>query len=352
MPGPAQRSTALRLLWPRSSRSCHQAALAAAPTPSASRAEQGLRRTPRCSAERARLRAELDRLNAEIDRLKRSTRRQRRLPTARSDWPTRKALARRLTQVEAQLGMRAEPASAAKPLAEPTGRVRRRDGPTRPRCEGRHLGRSVARALTQQARCDRGSRPRPQDAAGAASPSGRPRSRSVRCHGRIEAACGQRRERRRLGARGRGGGGTTVAGPASSPSKNGDATTPTSGPSVSAGATPPTGSGPVGTTSLGAQRGLSGPSPTSTSGATTGTFGGATDAASPLALQLRDVLDTATLAEIRRLESRGPSGAAQALERAAAALRARAAELDSRGQQMRAQAHPAGFAAPSPTRTK
>ena len=49
----------------------------------------------------------------------------------------------------------------------------------------------------------------------------------------------------------------------------------------------------------------------------------------------RRVDDTATLADIRRLEGTGASGSLQAIERAAAALRARADELDARAKSMR-----------------
>jgi hypothetical protein len=57
-------------------------------------------------------------------------------------------------------------------------------------------------------------------------------------------------------------------------------------------------------------------------------------------VQLRDQLDTATLADLRRLELGTSGGSAQALERASVALRARAAELDARARAMRVQAHP------------
>jgi hypothetical protein len=59
-----------------------------------------------------------------------------------------------------------------------------------------------------------------------------------------------------------------------------------------------------------------------------------------LSVQLRDLVDTATLADLRRLEGRSAGSSPQALERAAAALRARAGELDARARAMRTQAHP------------
>ena len=59
----------------------------------------------------------------------------------------------------------------------------------------------------------------------------------------------------------------------------------------------------------------------------------------PLSTQLRDLLDPATLTDIRRLETAGTAGGSpQALERAAAALRARAEWLDGQSRAMRAKA--------------
>ena len=61
--------------------------------------------------------------------------------------------------------------------------------------------------------------------------------------------------------------------------------------------------------------------------------------ATALSVQLRDLLDTATLADIRKLEAGGAGLASpQALERAAAALRARADWLESQSRAMRARA--------------
>jgi hypothetical protein len=77
----------------------------------------------------------------------------------------------------------------------------------------------------------------------------------------------------------------------------------------------------------------------SPSAAPTPTAGGAADAAAPLSVQLRDLLDPTTLAEIRRLEaSTAPGAGVEALERAAAALRARAARLHGQAQALRARA--------------
>ncbi len=347
MPGPAQRSTALAASLAAILAVLSPGRAEAAPAPTAAPGESAPSGRAALLSERARLRAELDRLNAEIDRLKRSTGVSDRLRDRLAD---AEGVARRLTQVEAQLGIRAEPPSVAKPLAEPT--ALRGDGPTDLDAKADILA-DQSRRLTLQAdaitvrahalktrqELRRRSADLDRDPFAAMEGSKRRMASAVNASGSASEA--------------RGGGGPSVLGPSSSPPKSSDAT-PTSGPGLGAvGAPSPMGGGTVGTTSQGAPHGASGPAPTSTSGATTGTFGGGTDAAtSPLTLQLRDVLDTATLAEIRRLESRGPSGTAPALERAAAALRARAAELDARGQQMRAQAHPAARPAPSMTPTK
>jgi hypothetical protein len=61
---------------------------------------------------------------------------------------------------------------------------------------------------------------------------------------------------------------------------------------------------------------------------------------SSLSAQLRDLLDPATLAEIRRLEASGaPNANIDALARAAAALRARADRLSGQAQALRTRAH-------------
>ena len=55
-----------------------------------------------------------------------------------------------------------------------------------------------------------------------------------------------------------------------------------------------------------------------------------------LSMELRDLLDPATVADIRRLEgAKSPAASVQALERAVAALRAHAATLDGQARAMR-----------------
>jgi hypothetical protein len=55
-----------------------------------------------------------------------------------------------------------------------------------------------------------------------------------------------------------------------------------------------------------------------------------------LSLELRDLLDPATVADIHRLEgAKGPTASVQALEHAVSALRARAETLDGQARTMR-----------------
>lgn len=66
---------------------------------------------------------------------------------------------------------------------------------------------------------------------------------------------------------------------------------------------------------------------------------GGTDAPGSVAGQFRGILDAATLAEIRKLETAGSSmSSLQAMERALAALRARAAQLNASATALRARA--------------
>src|SRR5262249_37065068 len=114
---------------------------------------------------------------------------------------------------------------------------------------------------------------------------------------------------------------------------NSDRSTSTGAGATSGGAAPstPTTINTPGAAAAGA-RGV--PSPSAPPAPVTGTE------STSLSVQLRDLLDPSTLAEIRRLEtSRAPGASAEALERAAAALRARAARLQEQSQELRARAH-------------
>jgi hypothetical protein len=88
--------------------------------------------------------------------------------------------------------------------------------------------------------------------------------------------------------------------------------------------------------------GATGGGATQTAGAASGSAPPMPIAAPPptaLSLELRDLLDPATLADIRRLEAaKAQGGSVQALERAVAALRARADALDAEARAMRQSA--------------
>jgi hypothetical protein len=253
----------------------------AAPGPDAA---EGDRAT--LTAERARLRDELDRVGAEIDALKKAHggvgddyRLRARLADA-------EALARRLIDLEARLGLRApagEPAPL--PVAEPT------DGPA-------DLG-AKADILNDRSRRVRGE----ADALNRriAELKGRQELRRRTADLDRDPFAPLESSKRRV---------VSVAAPAA-----------TLGASTGGGDSqkPTVGIGPQ-TTPIVAPA-------------------GSVTASPMLAVELRDLLDPATVADVRRLEgSKAPSGSVPALERAVAALRAQADALDARARAMRAAA--------------
>ena len=263
------------------------------------------------TAERARLRGELDRVNAEIDALKQATRGvgdDYRLHARLAD---AEALARRLIDIEARLGLRA-PAGKPGPLpvAAPT------DGPSdleakadiladqsrRVRLEAEALDRRVGEIKGRQALRRRaadldrdpfapleGSKRRVASISAPPARSAAPRSPRRTERPDVDATRTADRQRRICGSSSSTGGGATARRrerrQASAPP------TPLAGPPATA-----------------------------------------------LSLELRDLLDPATVADIRRLEGAKTQGASvQALERAVAALRARADALDGQARAMRAE---------------
>ena len=280
-------------------------------------------------AERARLQGELDKANAEIDGYKRAGR-------VGDDYRLRarladaESLARRLMEIDARLGLRSgAPTAAPKPLAPPIAAPT--DGPADLDAKADILADQVRRLRAQA------------DSFGA-------RARQVKARQDLRRRAGDlerdpfgpmEASRRRV---------ASVAGTAAPQQQNGGLG-PTFGPAVpgtnvgsGASQSADRGTMPVFTTG-----------PASPAGATTGpaisgagTSVGTPPAPAPTAgpqeaapsAQLHDLLDTATLADLRRLEGHSAGTSPQALERAAAALRARAAELDARARAMRAQAHP------------
>jgi hypothetical protein len=242
-------------------------------------------------AERARLRAQLDKVNAEIDALKRAGGGVRDDYRLRARLADAESMARRLMEIEARLGIRvdATPKPQPPPTAEPT------DGPAdldakadiladqsrRIRAQAEALGR---RAADLKSRQELRRRAADVDRDPFAPMEGSKR-RVANSSGNTPLAAGAPTNR--------GTNGTNIT----------DSSTTL---------TPPTNSG----------------------------FQGANANATPLLpFQLRDLLDTATLTDIRRLETSGAGAASpQALERAAAALRARADWLDGQSRAMRAKA--------------
>jgi hypothetical protein len=268
------------------------------------------------TAERARLQGELDGVNAEVDALKRASRGVGDDYRLRARLADAEALARRLIDIEARLGLRA-PATKPGPLpvAAPT------DGPSdleakadivadqsrRVRLEAQALDRRVGEAKGRQALRRR--------AADLDRDPFAPLEGSKRRVASISAAGADAAPR-------------TFAPATSGASPMTPADRPVVGNSsgnsnVTGGASP--GSGVVQT--AGAAPGSAPPTPI------------AAQPPTALSLELRDLLDPATLADIRRLEAaRTQGGSVQALERAVAALRARAEALDGEARAMRQSA--------------
>ena len=256
-------------------------------------------------AERERLRAELARVQAEIDHLKAAG------PGLRSDYVLRarladaEAMARRLTELDAQIKARTDAAVGRTPaLATPVGTepvAIPTDGPTELDAK--------ADILTDQAR--------------------RTQAQAVALQARIDQVRGRMELRRRAsalendpfapleGSRRRQAPGAPVA---DSPRRG----VFTANPAVGSGPTPP----PGGATSITAQdKGTTGsaatPTPTTPAGG----------------VQIRDVLDPSASAQVRRNDAAAPVPTdLPSMERLLAALKARALHLDAQAKALRAQA--------------
>jgi hypothetical protein len=279
--------------------------------------------------ERVRVRAELDRVNAEIDALKREDRGMRNDYRLRARLADAEALARKLTDIDARLG-RAPAAAATAPArigAEPT--VVPTDGPAEMEAKADILADQARRIVVEAAALD-------QRAQQMRARQDLRRRVGLMEHDPFSPIEGSKRR--------------VIAGPATThtPGSTTDSATPatpspgsnTSGtftpPPAGAGVTSPGGPGApvVGQTTGGSRGSVSTPTPPTPSGGS-----GAADG-TPLSVQLRDVLDPATLGELRRLESSGaPRAGVEALERAATALKARADKLQAQSQSLRAHAH-------------
>jgi hypothetical protein len=226
-------------------------------------------------AERARLRVQLDKVNAEIDALKRAKGGVRDDYRLRARLADAESLARRLMEIEARLGIRVD----ATPELQPPPTAAPTDSPADLEAKADILADQSRRVRTQADTLARR----------AADARGRQELRRRAADLDRDPFAPMEGSKRRV-ASGTGTG-TTLPTPMG-------ATTPGLGPRLTGDAT------------------ISAPPP------------------------LRDQLDTATLMEIRRLETSGATvGSATALERAAAALRARADWLDAQSRAMRAKAH-------------
>lgn len=286
-------------------------------------------------AERTQVRAQLDRVNAEIDALKRAAG-QARLGL-RDDYRLRarladaEALARRLTDIDARLGGPAR-SPASKPGAGLT------TAPTVSASDGPAEMEAKADILADQARRVAGQADLLSRRAGRIKARQALRRRAGELeHDPFSPLEGSRR--RSL---------PVAAGVPATPSPNtrGSEGTAPDSTAISPGIPTSVGAGSQsqGASAVSADPPAAGtsstPHPLVAPGAPPSpTADGTAGESASLAAQLRDLLDSTTLAEIRRLEaSRAPGAGAEALERAAAALRARAEQLNSQSHALRARA--------------
>lgn len=286
---------------------CLAAVLGAAPAAGlVQAAPAAAAQSPDLATERLRLQAQLDRVNAEIDALKRAGGPEARLRARLAD---AEALARRLVEVERRMGLTAAPSEPRPlPTASPS------DGPA-------DLD-AKADILADQAR--------------------RVRAAADALDHRVTALKGRQELRRRAadldrdpfapleGSKRRT---VSVAGGSEMPHATLVPGVPTSatdrGGGASAGSSPGT---LTGTSAPGINTAAGGSGPVSTPSAA-----GVSAVATPLILsvELRDLLDPATLADVGRMEHGRAPGSLAALQRAVAALRARAANLDGQARSMR-----------------
>jgi hypothetical protein len=285
-------------------------------------------------AERVRLRAELDRVNAEIDALKRGKRGMREDYRLRARLADAEALARRLSKIDAQLGPEAGGRAPRGPLIGDEPTLVTSDGPAEMDAKADILADQARRVETE------------------AQTLGQ-RAQQLRARQDLRRRVGQMEHdpfSMLEGSKRR----TATTTPGASPASSNSSSFAGSRAADQAGPAPPSGAiGQTTPTTMGGGGTALPPSPNVS--VTTGSRGvaspvaapvpaggalGATDSALPA--QLRDLLDPATLGEIRRLEASGAPGAnLEALERAVAALRARAQKLESQSQALRSKAHPA-----------
>jgi hypothetical protein len=302
-------------------------------------------------AERVRVRVELERANADVDALKRSGRGLRDDYRLRDRLADAEALARRLTELDRRLGG-AAPSAAGAPTSEP--RVSAADGPAeidakadiladqaqRLAARGEQLlgrardlrARQTLRRRVGQMERDpfsplEGSKRRAMTGSVANSPAGGLAINKVPPTAPVAMGTGADV------TTGPPTGGATVNGNVN-PGR-GDTPTLTASPAPNVGTAvasgagqPPAQQAPAAPGSAAVSATTSAPTPTSTPDATA------------LSVQLRDLLDPTTLAEIQRLEMTGGAAmSTEALERAGAALKARAERLRQQAAALRASEH-------------
>src|SRR5882724_7853240 len=293
-------------------------------------------------AERQRVRRELERANAEIGALKRSGRGLREDYRLRERLADAEALARRLTELDARLGTGAAP-TVRGPGAEP--RVSPSDGPAELEAKADILADQAQRlaargdALLGRAR-DLRARQTLRRRVGQMerdpfSPLEGSKRRAMTGSVASGLTSGPSAPSRMSGpppvsVADKGVGGTAntgAANPLGPETAVAGAPGPSQGaPGLGAAATPPVGGAAVS-------------SPSSLTSAPTPTTGAASDGTA-LSVQLHELLDPTTLAEIQHLEGAAGSGASfEALERAGAALKARAVRLSQQAGALRASEH-------------
>jgi hypothetical protein len=257
-------------------------AVAVAPSPARAQSAVTLQ------AERSRLRAQLDKVNAEIDALKRAGGGVRDDYRLRARLADAESLARRLMDIEARLGIRVDGTTKLQPppTAAPT------DGPS-------DLD-AKADILADQSR--------------------RVRAQADALARRAADLKGRQELRRRAADLDR------------------DPFAPMEGSKRRVASAAAAGTVPVPGGNVGGQN-VAGAKPADASLTPAATTNPERAATAPLSVQLRDMLDTAALTDIRRLETSGAGAASpQTLERAAAALKTRADWLDAQSRAMRAKA--------------
>lgn len=289
---------------------------------------------PGMQVERARLRTELDRVNAEIDGIKRGQRSVRDDYRLRTRLADAEAIARRLTEIEARISrLDGKPDATTTPMrlgaapgAAPT------DGPAELEAKADILA-DQSRRLAAQA-----------ESLTVRLGQVKGRQELRRRAGQLERdpfAPLEGSKRRAVSGTPTGGPGAPNGVPKGGPSVIGEGATTTTTPTapavgVAGGAPAPRGPGDMstppgfaaGTGSRGLPGGAASPTPM--------TATGAIDSVGSLSTQLRDVLDAGALADIRRLEGTGaPGSSIAAMERAIAALKARAERLQAQSDALR-----------------